>query len=58
MSKLFSGRSYIDLISVLRQILNAHEQAAEWINLNLYVLFIDFEKAFESLHRATPMDDS
>ena len=43
------GRSCIDHIFVLRQIL---EQAAEW-NSNLYVLFIDFEKAFDSLHRET-----
>ena len=43
------GRSCIDHIFVLRQIL---EQAAEW-NSNLYVLFIDFEKAFDSLYRET-----
>ena len=43
------GRSCIDHIFVLRQIL---EQAAE-SNSNLYVLFIDFEKALNSLHRET-----
>ena len=43
------GKSCIDHIFVLRQIL---EQAAEW-NSSLYVLFIDFEKAFDSLHRET-----
>ena len=41
------GRSCIDHIFVLRQIL---EQSREW-NSTLYVAFVDFEKAFDSLHR-------
>ncbi|KAL9954136.1 hypothetical protein ACROYT_G041634 [Oculina patagonica] len=40
------GWSCIDHIFALRQIL---EQSIEW-NSNLYVLFIDFEKAFDSLN--------
>ena len=43
------GRSCIDHIFVLRQIL---EQSHEW-NSSLYVVFVDFEKAFDSLHRAS-----
>ena len=43
------GRSCIDHIFVLRQIL---EQSHEW-NSPLYVVFVDFEKAFDSLHRAS-----
>jgi endonuclease/exonuclease/phosphatase family metal-dependent hydrolase len=41
------GKSCIDHIFVLRQIL---EQTHEW-NGSLYVVFVDFEKAFDSLHR-------
>jgi len=41
------GKSCIDHIFVLRQIL---EQSHEW-NGSLYVVFVDFEKAFDSLHR-------
>ena len=41
------GRSCIDHIFVLRQIL---EQSQEW-NSPLYAVFVDFEKAFDSLHR-------
>ena len=41
------GRSCIDHIFTLRQIL---EQTHEW-NSQLYIAFIDFEKAFDSLHR-------
>ncbi|XP_052233243.1 uncharacterized protein LOC127846107 [Dreissena polymorpha] len=41
------GKSCIDYIFVLRQIL---EQSHEW-NGSLYVVFVDFEKAFDSLHR-------
>ena len=43
------GRSCIDHIFVLSEIL---EQSAEWNN-NLYVLYVDFEKAFDSLHGET-----
>ena len=39
----------IDHIFVLRQIL---EQSHEW-NSPLYTVFVDFEKAFDSLHRAS-----
>ena len=41
------GKSCIDHIFILRQIL---EQSHEW-NGSLYVVFVDFEKAFDSLHR-------
>ena len=41
------GRSCIDHIFTLRQIL---EQTHEW-NSSLYIAFVDFEKAFDSLHR-------
>ena len=41
------GKSCIDHIFVLRQIL---EQSHEW-NSPLYIMLIDFEKAFESSHR-------
>ena len=41
------GRSCVDHIFTLRQIL---EQTHEW-NSPLYIAFIDFEKAFDSLHR-------
>ena len=41
------GKSCIDHIFVLKQIL---EQSHEW-NGSLYVVFVDFEKAFDSLHR-------
>ena len=43
------GKSCIDQIFVLRQIL---EQSYEW-STPLYNTFIDFEKAFDSLHRPT-----
>ena len=43
------GRSCTDHIFVLRQLL---EQSTEWNN-NLYALHVDFEKAFDSLHRET-----
>ena len=39
----------VDYIFILRQI---HEQLAEW-NGTIYANFIDFEKAFDSLHRGT-----
>ena len=42
-----AGRSCVDHIFTLRQIL---EQSQEW-NSSLYVIFVDFEKAFDSLHR-------
>ena len=41
------GKSYIKHINVLRQII---EQSHEW-NSSLYVVFVDFEKAFDSLYR-------
>ena len=41
------GKSCVDQIFALPQIL---EQSAEW-NTPVYVGFIDFEKAFDSLHR-------
>ena len=41
------GRSCIDQICTLRQIL---EQSQEW-NASFYAVFVDFEKAFDSLHR-------
>ena len=43
------GRSCVDQIFVLRTII---EQSLEW-NSSLYVNFIDFEKAFDSVHHAT-----
>ena len=43
------GRSCIDHIFVLRQIL---EQSNEW-NSTLYIVFIDFKQAFDSLHRGS-----
>ena len=44
-----AGRGTTEQIFVLRNIL---EQAIEW-NSNLYLCFIDFEKAFDSVHRET-----
>ena len=41
------GRSTIGQIFVLRKIV---EQAVEW-NSSLYVCFVDYEKAFDSVHR-------
>jgi hypothetical protein len=41
-------RSCVDLINTLRIIL---EQSAEW-QTTLYLTFIDFEKAFDSLNRS------
>uniref|UniRef100_A0A0B7BH62 Reverse transcriptase domain-containing protein n=3 Tax=Arion vulgaris TaxID=1028688 RepID=A0A0B7BH62_9EUPU len=41
------GRSCIDHIFALRQIV---EQSNEW-NSSIYMVFVDFEKAFDSLHR-------
>jgi len=43
------GRSCSNHIFTLRQIM---EQSAEW-NATMYATFIDFEKAFDSLHRET-----
>ena len=43
------GRSTIEQIFVLRNIV---EQAVEW-NSSLYVCFVDYEKAFDSVHRKT-----
>ena len=43
------GRSTIEQIFVLRNIV---EQAVEW-NSSLYVYFVDYEKAFDSVHRKT-----
>ena len=44
-----AGRGTTKQIFILRNIL---EQAIEW-NSNLYTWFIDFEKAFDSVHRDT-----
>ena len=44
-----SGRSTTEQIFVLRNII---EQVIEW-NACLYVCFVDFEKAFDSVHRET-----
>ena len=44
-----AGRSTTEQIFILRNIV---EQAIEW-NSNLYLCFIDFEKAFDSVHRDT-----
>ena len=41
------GKGCIDQIYTLHQIL---EQSEEW-NSTIYAMFIDFEKAFDSLHR-------
>ena len=41
------GKLCIDHIFSLRQIF---EQSTEW-NITIYIAFIDFEKAFDSLHR-------
>jgi hypothetical protein len=43
------GRSCCDHIFTLRNII---EQALEW-NATIYINFLDFEKAFDSLHRET-----
>jgi len=43
------GRSTVEQIFVLRNIL---EQALEW-NASLYSCFVDYEKAFDSVHRET-----
>ena len=43
------GRSCVDQIFVLRTII---EQSLEW-NSSLYINFIDFEKAFDSVHHTT-----
>ena len=43
------GRNRIEQIFVLRTIV---EQAVEW-NSSLYVCFVDYEKAFDSVHRNT-----
>ena len=43
------GRGTTEQIYILRNII---EQAAEWRS-NLYVLFVDYEKAFDSVHRET-----
>ena len=45
---LWNGKSFIDHIFVLRQIL---EQSHEWKSF-LDVVFVDFEKAFDNLHRS------
>ena len=44
-----SGRSTTEQILVLRDII---EQSVEW-NASLYICFIDYEKAFDSVHRET-----
>ena len=44
-----SGRSKIEQIFMLRNII---EQSVEW-NASLYICFIDYEKAFDSVHRET-----
>ena len=44
-----SGRSTIEQIFVLRNII---EQSVKW-NASLYICFIDYEKAFDSVHRET-----
>ena len=44
-----SGRSTTKQIFVLRNII---EQSVEW-NASLYICFIDYEKAFDSVHRET-----
>jgi len=44
-----SGRSTAEQIFVLQNII---EQVIEW-NACLYVYFLDFEKAFDSVHRET-----
>lgn len=41
------GRGCLDHITVLRNII---EQSTEW-QRELYILFVDYEKAFDSLHR-------
>ena len=43
------GRSTIEQIFVLKNIV---EQAVEW-NSSLYVCFVHYEKAFDSVHRKT-----
>ena len=43
------GRGTVDQIFILRNIL---EQANEW-NATLYIHFVDFEKAFDSVHRVS-----
>jgi hypothetical protein len=43
------GRGTTEQIYILRNII---EQASEWRS-NLYILFVDYEKAFDSVHRET-----
>ena len=43
------GRGTVEQIFILRNII---EQSVEW-NSNLYVCFVDFEKAFDSVDRET-----
>ena len=43
------GRSTTEQIFILRNII---EQVAEW-NTSLYLCFVDYEKAFDSIHRDT-----
>ena len=43
------GRRTIEQIFVLRNIV---EQVVEW-NSSLYLCFVDYEKAFDSMHRST-----
>lgn len=44
-----TGRGTVDQIFILRNIL---EQTSEW-NATLYAHFVDFEKAFDSIHRGS-----
>ena len=44
-----SGRGTVEQIFILRNII---EQVVEW-NANMYLCFVDFEKAFDSVHRCT-----
>ena len=43
------GRNTTEQVFVLHNII---EQVIEW-NSNLYICFVDFEKAFDSVHRET-----
>ena len=42
-----SGRGTVEQIFILRNII---EQVVEW-QATLYITFVDFEKAFDSVHR-------
>ena len=47
------GKSTVEQIFILRNII---EQVVEWQS-TLYITFVDFEKAFDSVHRGKPLEN-